>query len=321
MKKSIDYAMQEFRPKVDYSLRPAKATVRRMVIETLAQLNPLVPVKSYRYIGMGSIYFRDFLMVHRQLGIAEMITIEGNAVAEERVRFNLPLACIRLILDSTTKALPQIDLENVPSIIWLDYESRVNQSVLADVEEIVGRCASGSVLIVSVNVERPAREQRDAWLSEVEAERLMLQTPTNRDHYRLLSYLALEERVRSVLDSRNGGVPKSERVEFHQMFHMVYADGAPMLTFGGALVDGNSHTDWVECGIESFQFTRSSVEPYDVRIPRLTRREVHYLLSNSPDVSGNLKAAASKAGIPTNDAIDFAATYRHAPLFVEAEHW
>ena len=76
--------MSTFRPKVDYSLRPAKATVRRMIVEALARLSPLVPVDEYRYIGMGSTYFRDFQIVHRRLGICDMVTIEGDLQAEDR---------------------------------------------------------------------------------------------------------------------------------------------------------------------------------------------------------------------------------------------
>lgn len=313
--------MLEFRPKVDYSLRPAKATARRIVVDTLALLNPLMPVKDYRYIGMGSIYFKDFLAVHRMLGITNMITIEGNMRAEDRVRFNLPLACITVVMDTTTNALPQIELEKAPSILWLDYESRVTQSVLVDVEEAIGRCAPCSVLVVSVNVDRPSRDERDDWLSEIEAELLMSKQPTTRDDFRTLSYRALNEKVTSVLAARNGGIPTHEQVEFHQIFHIAYADGAPMLTFGGVLVDKAARSNWDDCGMESSPLIRSGSNPYVVRIPRLTRREATYLLRNSPDVSGSLRTAAASVGIPTRDADDFAATYRHAPLFVEAEDW
>ena len=313
--------MPPFRPKVDYSLRPAKSTVRQMVVETLGRLGPLVPVDRYRYVGMGSIYFRDFQIVHRRLGINDMITIEGNRRAEERVRFNLPLACIELIMDDTSRALPQIPIEDGPHILWLDYESRVNQGVLSDADETAGRCASKSVLIVTVNAERPDGDERERWLSEFGDERPEPSQPHTKAEYALFSYRVLRERIDAALDSRNAARPKKLHVKFHQMFHMIHADGVQMLTFGGVLVAETDRQQLKDCGIGSLEFTRPGEKPYRIKIPRLTRREVLHLLSKMPNTHVDVEDAASKVGIPASEVRELAAVYRHAPLFVEAEDW
>ncbi len=310
--------MPPFRPKVDYSLRPAKATSRRMIVEALARLTPLMPVDKYRYVGMGSTYFRDFQVVHRRLGICDMITIEGDPRAEDRVRFNLPLACIEVVMKRTGDALPQIGLENRPHIVWLDYESRVNKGVLSDIEEAVGRCASASVLIVTINAERPPDDQREGWLSEVGDGR---SEPRTRAEYAQFSYRILREQIRAALGSRNAARPKEKHITFHQMFHMVHADGAQMLTVGGALVAEVDRHQWDKCRIGTLEFTRSGEEPCQIKIPRLTRREVQHLLSAIPDTRDKVREAASVAGIPARDAQEFAAVYRYAPLFVETEDW
>ena len=313
--------MPPFRPKVDYSLRPAKSTERQMIVEALARLSPLVPVDRYRYVGMGSIYFRDFKIVHRRLGIDNMITIEGKRRAEERVRFNLPLACIELMMDDTSRALPQIQLEDSPHILWLDYESGINQGVLSDLEEAIGRCASRSVLIVTINAERPDSDESERWMSELGDERPEPRQPKTRAEYALLSYRVLRERIEAALASRNAARPKRLHVEFHQMFHMIYADGAQMLTVGGALIADEHRQQWKDCGIGSLEFTRLGEEPYEIKIPRLTRREVQHLLSQMPDTHGNVEDAATMVGIPASEVRELAAVYRHAPLFVEAEDW
>lgn len=313
--------MPQFRPKVNYSLRPAKATVRRMVVDALARLGPLNPVNEYRYVGMGSTYFRDFQIIHRRLGISDMTTIEGEAQAEDRVRFNLPLACIEVVMKKTSDALPEIRLEDVPHIVWLDYESRVDEGVLSDVEEMVGRCAASSVLIVTVNAERLQEDQRDSWLNELGSNRPEPSYPRRRSEYALLSYRVLREHFRAALESRNAARSKGQRVNFHQIFHMVYADGNQMLTIGGALVAEEDLSKWDECQIESLEFVRSNEDPCKIKIPFLTRREAQYLLSAMPDESGELKDVASKVGISDQEAKEFAAVYRYAPQFVEAEDW
>ena len=64
---------------IDYSLRPGKYAERRMLSEALRKLHPFAAVDSYRYIGMGSIWFTDFAHFHRTLGITDMVSLEREA--------------------------------------------------------------------------------------------------------------------------------------------------------------------------------------------------------------------------------------------------
>ena len=64
---------------VNYALRPAKAIERQMMGEALRRLHPFQRVEAYRYVGFGSIYFSDFQLVHRTLGLNSMISIEKDA--------------------------------------------------------------------------------------------------------------------------------------------------------------------------------------------------------------------------------------------------
>ena len=308
-----------YQPKLDYSLRPAKAITRRMVVEALGRLGPLVDPRSYRYVGMGSIYFRDFQLIHRQLGIDDMITVEGKANAEVRVRFNLPLACIRLMMGSTGEMLPQIPLGEKPHIVWLDYESRVDKAVLTDVDETVARCASGSVLLFTVNASRPKRKEREGWLKELGSDWPDPAELQSQPDYALYSYRVLRAQIDNALEARNAGVPEHQRIGFRQIFHLIHADGAQMLTIGGALVMTTHRQQWEDCKIESLAFTMSGEKPYVIKLPLLTRREVQHLLRALPDASNNLGATAESAGIMRSEARQFAAVYRFALGFVEAE--
>lgn len=75
---------------INYALRPAKAIERRMLCAALAGLHRFQRIEDYRYIGFGSIYFSDFQLLHRELGISDMLSIEKDVAAEACFRFNLP---------------------------------------------------------------------------------------------------------------------------------------------------------------------------------------------------------------------------------------
>ncbi len=59
--------------KINYNLRPNKCIERKMMCETLSRLSHLEHLHNYRYIGLGSPYFSDFSLFHKNLGITELI--------------------------------------------------------------------------------------------------------------------------------------------------------------------------------------------------------------------------------------------------------
>src|SRR5438132_366806 len=111
---------------IDYSLRPAKQIERSMVFEACRRLNHFGNLEEYRYVGFGSYFFHDFRIVHRELGICDMVTIEGDYTLEERVRYNQPYACIDIRMGWSNKVLPLLNWEK-PSVIWLDYTAKLNE--------------------------------------------------------------------------------------------------------------------------------------------------------------------------------------------------
>ena len=270
---------------------------------------------------MGSIFFRDFKIMHRRLGISDMVTIEGNPNAVDRVRFNQPLSCIRRVMLTTSRALPLLPLEDHHQVIWLDYECRVNSGVLADVEEVVGRCAHQSVAIFTVNAERLKGDAREQWLSDLGEHRPDPQNPTTRANYALLAYGVLRAQIDAALHMRNAALPSIQRVEFRQMFHMIHSDNAQMLTVGGAIVRTIDRRRWYACRMSTLGFVRSGASPFQIDIPILTRREVQHLRRHIHGPSLNLTAAALRAGVPAHDAQKFLSVYRHVPLFVESDDW
>jgi len=65
-------------PKVNYVLRPAKNVERKMLCEAFQRLTNFASLREYRYIGFGSIFFSDFTLFHRNLGISDLIDIDWS---------------------------------------------------------------------------------------------------------------------------------------------------------------------------------------------------------------------------------------------------
>src|SRR5713226_5987155 len=78
--------------RLNYSLRPNKNVERKLMAGVLRALMPEIPIGESRYIGMGSLWFVDFVLFHRVLGITDMVSVERDLV--DRARFNQPYDCV-----------------------------------------------------------------------------------------------------------------------------------------------------------------------------------------------------------------------------------
>lgn len=122
---------------VNYSIRPNKAVERSIVFSDLVKLSRIVDLATHQYLGLGSIWFVDFLMAHKVLGIRSMISIEKDEIGYVRAEYNRPLSCIKVEKGETTKVIPSIKLEDSPSVVWFDYDTSIGGPVLSDIGLLV----------------------------------------------------------------------------------------------------------------------------------------------------------------------------------------
>ena len=80
--------------KINYALRPAKHAARRMLCEIFGRVHPFQSVEQYVYVGFGSVWFQDFLLFHRHLGVSDMISIERDTRARDRIEANKPFRTV-----------------------------------------------------------------------------------------------------------------------------------------------------------------------------------------------------------------------------------
>lgn len=313
---------------INYSLRPAKNIERKMLCEALRRLSPFGKVESYRYIGFGSTYFTDFSLFHKGLGIVNMISIERDVDNEERFLFNVPFKCVRMQFGESTSVLPSLSWDT-RTIIWLDYDGKLDSSALADVKFFCSNASSGSVIVVSVNAhpepfhslnpeERPAARLaklrrlvgQDKVPVDVEGKGL-----TNWGLASVCHRIICNE-IDETLSERNAGRFDAERFLYKQLFHFRYQDGARMLTTGGVVHDAGQDPQFAACSFDDLDFVRTGDGPYGISVPNLTYRELRHLDAQLPtDDEGKLHAP----GVREADLRKYVATYRWFPHFTEAE--
>src|SRR5262249_18751827 len=89
--------------RVDYSIRTNKNIERKLVFDRLRTLDAALHFSTYRYMGLGSMWFVDFVLAHRALRINELWSLEESNA--DRAEFNKPYDCIRIIPGTTTTTL------------------------------------------------------------------------------------------------------------------------------------------------------------------------------------------------------------------------
>jgi hypothetical protein len=83
--------------KINYLLRPSKQVERKLIIEALPRLSKAdYFLNEYTYLGLGSVYYADFILFHKYLFIDDMICAEEDAIPK-RMDFNKPYEFIRLL--------------------------------------------------------------------------------------------------------------------------------------------------------------------------------------------------------------------------------
>ena len=121
---------------ISYDLRPAKQSERRILLEVLRAASKCSAlIGDYRYIGMGANRFYDFLLMHKYLGVSEMISLERDKKMYKRAKYNCPYGFIEVLNKSTSTFIASDPfLKN--SIVWFDYDGGLSANVIEDVAEI-----------------------------------------------------------------------------------------------------------------------------------------------------------------------------------------
>ncbi len=322
--------------KINYSLRLAKHIERKMLCDAFLDLAPFDRIKNYRYVGFGSFYFTDFSLFHKRLGITNMISIEGITKLETRCRENKPFKTIQLAMGSAGRILADRNFSWEPkTIMWLDYDKRLQNNQLADVGYVCTKLPSGSIILVTANA-RPDQDvseqqikqgelDRVGWMGEFLAERYI---PLGLKHADLAGWgtastyrIIIDDVINRSLGEAYGDKPEQERMRYQQLFNFHYEDGVKMMTVGGVLFKEADRDVLNQCRFDELQFVRKDGNPMLIDIPQLTYRELRYLDAHLPSgVPANITPELVPThGIPISDIQKYAEMYRYFPTFADAD--
>ena len=314
--------------KINYSVRPNKNVQRKLIVEILQRLGARYPISEYRYIGMGSMWFTDFALFHRALGIKDMISIERDAV--DRALFNAPFGCITVEEGETTSVLPDLSLSEKPTLLWLDYDSGIEGPVLEDSRLASADLASMSILVLTVDASRTTlKETRDPngekltreealrfYCGELAPARLPKGAFSIQGYPRLLSRI-LTANVDHVL--RKAG--RTER--YTKLFDFTYSDGTPMVTVGGMIASEGDRLLLRRCNLRNLSYLPEKdgiVDQFKIDVPHLTPKEKMALDQILPSESHpSMETLATKVGfkLKPEHLRSYGRFYRHYPVFGE----
>jgi len=308
--------------RIHYGLRPAKSVERKLMAEGLSRLDRLEPLERFRYVGMGSLYFADFSLFHRRLGLAEMHSIEDedDVALRERFEANRPFDT-KLHFEHTNAALPRLFKPGEsPAIAWLDYDNPLDSAMLSDAALIVSSATAPTVLAVTANVEPGAPGTRRDKLADAVGDDLVpawvaKETHLSGDQTRMACYDILIGRVEAALRARNGSLADvADAVSFRQLFHFAYSDGARMFTVVGVLHSAAQTAALDACVFGTLPYHRSGADPFRIVVPMLTTRETLALDAQLPGA-----ATPTLRGVSASDCEAYARLYRYLPSYVDAE--
>ena len=307
--------------KINYALRPAKSIERKMIVETFAHLSNFYTMDSYRYIGFGSPFFSDFSLVHRSLGITDMICIERDKHHAERFEFNKPFKCIELKFGESVDILPKLEWIERPTMIWLDYDDPMNSAILSDIGVASTSLVSGSFLLVTVrnsagDFGANSRERLAKLGGEVGT-----RIPDDVRHPDLvpkslgrLLWRIIDSEIKYKVNERSSGLRDSLQYKYEQILHFDYRDGARMLTVGGIIYQKSQRNQFTECNFTSLPFAMAGDTPHGIKCPPLTYKELKCLDSQLPG-----PPTPSLPGVKMEQIGEYAEHYRYFPNYVEAE--
>jgi hypothetical protein len=320
---------------INYLFRPAKNIERKMLCETLSRLSIISNLRNYQYIGFGSVYFADFALFHKSLGIQKLISIECNVDMEARVRFNQPYSCIEVMPGWSYEMLPEVDWGASNSILWLDYTGSLETYMFKDMATFFQRALSGSVFIISVNVDLKETNTDTKTTSQKIISKLNkdaevrkrirsseLKTDLKKEDYYTIIRNVIHNEVTSIIEERNK-IETNAKFIYEQLFNFVYKDGQVMLTIGGILFSESDKDKILKMNFRNLDFIKNESQAYHIEVPNLTYREIHAIDKHLPnfntDAIARSKALEELRGIVSDEAIQkYAKIYRYYPNYTES---
>lgn len=310
----------------NYNYRPAKSIERKIFVELLKEIYGVTDARNCTYIGFGSIFFPDFRMIHKELGINKMINIENKINDKVRFEYNKPYSCIQLEWGNSYDVLPQLDWRG-KKIIWLDYDETLKNYMFDDIQTIFSSLEAGSFYFLTCNSTLPRFFDRvsNSYKTQEFKNEFDVYVPFDLEPDMLTAanapYLLrrmVTEYINHILNQRNAVLDYEEQLIFKQMFFLSYKDGAPMFSTGGLLLKRKDLSGLSRSKILTLPYVRTDSQDYlDIQSPVLTSSEIDLINSQLPKSKGKFIKLKKLKFIPEEEREKYYNIYRYYPSYVE----
>ena len=264
---------------INYSLRPNKSVERKLIARVLNAIgkSPRFDWRDYRYLGLGSMWFVDFIMMHKRIGITDLVTIEKEESRAKRVSFNAPYSCVEVKLGASTKVIRELAWDK-RTIAWLDYDDQLRAYMFDDLNQIITKSTSGDVVMLSVNAEAAQlsiAEDKELVDPMSVLKGLVDSTFIPTDAEKRLSKNQFPALVGEIMFNfmKSSVLSTTRDLDFFPLFNFSYSDGAKMVTYGGVIVDASDEATLKRLSLGShFEFVAQHGQ-FEIQVPQLTFKE------------------------------------------------
>ena len=282
---------------INYMFRPKKQIERKILIEFFQnmqhELN--INISEYRYIGLGSIYYYDFILFHKYLNIRDMVSLD-NKGCPKRFEFNKPFDFITFKNISTTEFLSNNELDK-KSFIWFDYDSSLisynkkhelfisNEGIFDDIRIIANKSKKKDLFVLTVDM-----KIQDTLFDSPKFKKAFIKEHDEclSRQYKQVKKITFKNYpliIQNIIINIFRNNEKFHPVKFRKLFSFVYQDTAPMYTIGGIFSENNLPGKSTKK--DSF-FETDENKLIDIDVPLLTYCEKMTLDKNIFAIKNNL---------------------------------
>lgn len=287
-----------------YAQRPSKDVTRRIFVDMLHKLNKVAELSSYKYVGFGALEFIDFDMIHRELGIGGLTSIE-NKPNIARYEANKPYQCVTILGGHSTDMLTRVDWRGL-NIVWLDYEDQLIEVVLTDIEYLCNKLTPGSVLAVTLNCTPGSLDgRRERLVKNVGVTRV----PNGVDDDTLGDWGLAKTQQRILFSHlRKHLSRRTDQATWRQTLNIFYRDNARMQLIAGVINTPGMESTLDSCRFDSSEHFRGGAEALKIEVPYLTPHEQRLLRGKLPRMRG--RRHPSLPGLDKTDVEAYAQFYK-----------
>lgn len=306
---------------MQYDLRPAKQTERRILLDILKLGSESgLDISNYSYLGFGGFKFYDFEMLFRHLGIRHMISLEVDRTIFPRCVFNKPFSFIETHQESLGTYLERNNFRK-RLIAWLDYDCALSREVVDDLQTIGAKVPIGSFVFATIDARMP-----EAWSTYSVPDRIAVLreelqefalNPSSSD-VQSTSFPGYAEKV--LWAALSAALSKRTDGRFIPLVRLFYKDTALMITVGALLCADELADRFEKSFLRSFPFLKNKNRPYVIPSFNFTARERHILDSivTSPKSERKLRERMRKIGFREGDIRDYENMVRFLPKYFES---